>query len=170
MRNKLTFALLVASIFVLGIWCGGQVFNELMTVPKWSASPPDSLKAYDGLPSKGGINFFMIFGPLLLIVPIAASIVAWKGARKARIWLATTAIIALGLAIVLNIYLAPLVQSMFAHSIAGDLPASEIIAGVNEWKLGNRIRLIAELIGFVFSIIVLHVWSVEKASTNELAI
>lgn len=27
-------------------------------------------------------------------------------------------------------YLAPLVQSMFRHSIAGDLPATEIVAGV----------------------------------------
>jgi hypothetical protein len=170
MRNKLAFALLIASILVWGIWCGGQIFNELMTVPKWSASPPESLKTYDALPSKGGINFFMIFGPLLLIVSIAAAIVAWKGARKARFWLAITAITALGLAIALNLYLAPLVQSMFAHSIVGDLPAGEIIAGVNEWKLGNRIRLIVELIGFVFSIIALNVWSVEKASTDERTI
>ena len=167
MRNKLAFTLLVASIFVWGIWCGGQVFNELMTVPKWSASPPESLKAYDALPSKGGINFFMVFGPLLLIVPIAATVVAWKGAQRARFWLATTAVMAIVLAVALNLYLAPLVQSMFAHSVASSLPASEIIADVNQWKLGNRIRLIIELIGFVFSIIALHVWSIEKASINE---
>lgn len=58
---------------------------------------------------------------------------------------------------------------MFAHSVAGDLPGSEIIAGVNQWKLGNRIRLIVELIGFVFSIIALRVWLVENASPNERA-
>jgi hypothetical protein len=167
MRHKLASLLLMASIFVWGIWCGGQVFNELMTVPIWSASLPESLKTYNALPSTGGINFFMVFGPLLLVVPIAATIVAWKGARKARFWLATTAIIAIGLAVALNFYLVPLVQSMFAHSVAGDLPASEIIAGVNQWKLGNRIRLIIELLGFVFSIIALHVWSIEKASINE---
>jgi hypothetical protein len=167
MRNKLASALLIASVFVWGIWCGGQVFNELMTVPIWSASPPESLKAYNALPSKGGINFFMVICPLLLIVPIVATIVAWKSARKAKFWLAITALIAVGLAVALNFYLAPLVQSMFAHSVAGDLPASEIIAGVNQWKLGNRIRLIVELIGFVFSIIALHVWSAENAPINE---
>ena len=143
------------------------MFNELMTVPIWSASPPESLKAYNALPSKGGINFFMVFGPLLLIVPIAATITVWKSARKAKFWLAITALIAIGLTVVLNFYLVPLVQSMFAHSVAGDLPASEIIAGVNQWKLRNRIRLIVELTGFVFSIIALRIWSVENAPINE---
>ena len=135
MRNKLASALLIASVFVWGIWCGGQVFNELMTVPIWSASPPESLKAYNALPSKGGINFFMVICPLLLIVPIVATIVAWKSARKAKFWLAITALIAVGLAVALNFYLAPLVQSMFAHSVAGDLPASEIITGVNTMEI-----------------------------------
>ncbi len=169
MRNKLASALLIASTFVWGIWCGGQLFNELMIVPIWSALPPESLKAYNTLPSKGGMNFFMIFGPLLLIVSIVATIAAWKSARKAKFWLAITAVIAIGLAVALNVYLVPLVGSMFAHSVAGDLSASEIIAGVNQWKLGNRIRLIVELTGFVFSIIALHVWSVENAPINERA-
>jgi hypothetical protein len=111
----------------------------------------------------------MIFGPLLLIVPIVATIVAWKSARKAKFWLAITALTAIGLAIALNLYLVPLVQSMFAHSVAGDLPPSEIIAGVNRWKLGNRIRLVVELTGFVFSIIALRIWSVENAPINERA-
>ncbi len=167
MRNKLASALLITSIFVWGIWCGGQVFNELMTVPKWSASPPESLKAYDALPSKGGLPFFPIFLPLVVILAIGAAIAAWKSARRARIWLALSAGTSLVLFISLVFYLAPLVQSMFRHSLAGDLPATEIVAGVEQWKLGNRVRLIAELFGFVFSIIALRVWSAENASPNE---
>jgi hypothetical protein len=167
MRNKLTSAILVASIFVWGIWCGGQVFNELMTVPKWSASPPESLKAYDALLSKGGLPFFPIFLPLVVILAIGAAIAAWKTARRSRIWLALSAGTSVVLFISLIFYLAPLVQSMFQHSIAGDLPATEIVSGVEQWKLGNRIRLIVELFGFVFSIIALRVWSAENASLDE---
>ena len=59
------------------------------------------------------------------------------------------------------------VQSMFQQSIAGDLPAAEIVAGIEQWKFGNRIRLIGELLGFIFSIIALRVWSAETASPNE---
>jgi hypothetical protein len=164
MRNKIASALLVASIFVLGIWCGGQVFNELMTVPKWSASPPESLKAYDALPSKGGLPFFPLFNPLFVVLAIGAAFAAWKSARRARFWLALSALTAVVVCISLIFYLAPLVQSMFQHSVAGDLPAADIIAGVEQWKLGNRVRLIVELFGFVFSIIALRVWSSETAS------
>lgn len=167
MRNKLAPVLLIASIFMWGIWCGGQVFNEMMTVPKWSASPPASLVAYDALPSKGGLPFFPIFNLLFVTLAIASAIAAWKTARRSRLWLALSAGTSVVLFISLVFYLAPLVQGMFQHSIAGDLPAADIVAGVEHWKLGNRIRLIVELFGFIFSIIALRVWSSENASPEQ---
>jgi len=169
MRNKLASTLLIASIFVWGIWCGGQVFNELMTVPKWSASPPESLKAYDTLPSKGGLPFFPLFNPLFALLAIGAAVAAWKSARRAKIWLALSAGISVVVSAALIFYLAPLVQGMFQHSIAGDLAAADIAAGVERWKLGNQVRLIVELFGFIFSIIALRVWSAENASRDERA-
>ena len=167
MRNKAASVLLVASIFIWGIWCGGQVFNELMTVPKWSAAPPESLKAYDALPSKGGFPFFPLFDPLFVVLAIGAAILAWKSARRSRKWLALTAGTALVIFISLIFYLVPLVSGMFAHSIAGDLPAADIVAGVEQWKTGNRIRLIVELAGFIFSIIALRVWSAKNAAVQN---
>jgi hypothetical protein len=168
MRHKLASTLLIASIVVWGIWCGGQVFNEFMTVPKWSASPPESLKAYDALPSIGGLPFFPLFNPLFVLLAISAAIAAWKSARRSRKWVVLSAATAIIVCVSLIVYLAPLVQSMFQHSIAGDLPNAEIVAGVEQWKFGNRVRLIVELIGFVCSIIALRVWSAETAS-NERA-
>jgi hypothetical protein len=165
MRNKLASTLLIASIFFWGIWCGGQVFNEMMTVPKWSASPPESLKAYEALPSIGGLPFFPLFNPLFVILAIGAAIAAWKSARRSRKWIVLSAVTAVIVCVSLIVYLAPLVQSMFQHSIAGDLPNADIVAGVEQWKIGNRIRLIVELIGFVFSIIALQVWSSENPPT-----
>jgi hypothetical protein len=101
---------------------------------------------------------------------VGAAIAAWKSARRARIWLALSAGASLVLFVALVFYLAPLVGSMFQHSIAGDLPAADIIAGVERWKFGNRVRLTVELFGFVFSIIALRVWSAENASTNQRAV
>jgi len=66
-------------------------------------------------------------------------------------------------------YLTPLVGSMFRHSVAGDLPVSEIVAGVERWKLGDRIGLLVELFGFACSVIALRVWSGEAPSPNERA-
>lgn len=164
MRHKLASVLLVASVIVWGVWCGGQVFNELMTVPKWSASPPESLKAYWDMPSAGGMNFFALFNPLFVVLAIAAAALAWKYARRSRKWLVLSVLIALVVFASLIFYLAPLVGSMFRHSVAGDLPAQEIAAGVERWKLGNRIRLAVELFGFACSVIALRVWSAEAGA------
>jgi hypothetical protein len=169
MRHKLASGLLIASVFAWGIWCGGQVFNELMTVPIWSASPPESLKFYRELPKKGGVPFFPIFHPLFVVLAIGATLAAWKPARQARKWLALSALIAVAVTIFLMFYLTPLVGSMFRHSVAGDLPASEIVAGIERWKLGGRICLLVELFGFACSVIALRVWSAEAASFNERA-
>ena len=167
MRRKLASGLLISSVVAWGLWCGGQVFNELMVVPKCGAAPPESLKAYRGLPSKGGAPFFQIFGPLFVLLAVGSTLAAWKSARRARIWLALSALIAAALFVSLVFYLAPLVGSMFSHSVAGDLPASEIAAGVERWKLGNRVRLVVELFGLVCSVIALRVWSAEAASLNK---
>ncbi len=154
---------MIASVAAWGVWFGGQLFNELMTVPKWSYSPPGSLKAYDALPSVDGLPFFPIFMPLFVILAIGAAIAAWRSARRSRVWLALSAGISIVLFLSLAFYLAPLVQGMFQHSIAGDMSAADIAAGVDHWKLGNRIRLVVELFGFIFSIIALRVWSAETA-------
>lgn len=164
MRHKLAAALLIASVIVWGIWCGGQVFNELMIVPKWSASPPASLKAYAELPSRGGAPFFPLFNPLFVVLAVGAAVAAWKSAQRSRKWLALSALIALALLVSLVFYLAPLVGDMFRHSVAGDLPAAEIAAGVEHWKFGNRIRLVVELFGFACAVVGLRVWSAETAS------
>jgi len=156
-------------VIVWGIWCGGQVFNELMTVPIWSAAPPQSLKVYSELPSKGGAPFFPLFNPLFVVLAIGSALTAWKSAQRSRKWLALSALIAIALFISLVFYLVPLIASMFRHSVAGDLSASEIVAGVEQWKLGNRIRLIVELFGFACSVLALRVWSAEAASLNERA-
>ena len=169
MRHKLAFGLLIASVFAWGIWCGGRVSNELMTVPIWSASPPESLKAYRELPRKGSVPFFLIVHPLFVALAIGATLAAWKSARQARKWLALSALIAVAVTIFLMFYLTPLSGSMFRHSVAGDLPASEIVSGVERWKLGNRICLPVELFGFACSVIALRLWSTEAASLNERA-
>lgn len=169
MRHKLASGLLIASVFAWGIWCGGRVSNELMTVPIWSASPPESLKVYRELPRKGGAPFFLIFHPLYVALAIGATLVAWKSARRARKWLALSALIVVAVTIFLMFYLTPLVGSMFRHSVAGDLPAPEIVAGVERWKLGNRIGLLVDLFGFACSVIALRVWAGEATSLNERA-
>jgi len=167
MRNKLASVFLIASTVVWGIWCGGQIFNELMVIPLWSSSPPETIKLYNEIPRKGGAPFFVLFNPLFVVLAIASAILAWKRARRSRKWLALSATLALVVFAMLMLYLVPLVGNTQARAMAGDLPAAEIIARIDAWKFGNRIRLFVELCGFMFSIIALRVWSAESQTTGE---
>jgi len=167
MRKQIAAFLLTTSIMAWGIWCGGQIFNELMVIPKWSASPPETIKAYNEIPRKGGAPFFVIFNPLFVLLAIGSALFAWKWARRSRKWLALSVITALAVFASLMLYLVPLVSSTQAHAMVGDLSADEIVARVEQWKFGNRIRLFIELCGFVFVIIALRVWSAESEKMED---
>ena len=118
---------------------------------------------------QGRLAVFPLFKALFALLAIGGLVAAWKSARRSRVWLVLSAGTSVVVSAALIFCLAPLVQGMFQRSIAGDLPVADIAAGVEQWQLGNRIRLIVELFGFIFSIIALRVWSAENASPYERA-
>ena len=166
MRKQIASFLLIAAVVVWGIWCGGQYFNEARVIPKWLSNPPESVVAYNAIPTMGGLPFFFPFNPLFFLLSLAAAIAAWKWARRSRKWLVLSVVIGFGVSLVLILYLAPLIGSI--NRDAGNIPAAEIVARADAWKFGNRIRLIIEIIGFVCSVIALRVWSAEASETVEI--
>jgi hypothetical protein len=162
MRKQIASFLLTASVATWGIWCGGQYFNEARVIPKMLSNPPESVAAYNAIPTEGGLPFFFPLNPLIFLISLAAALMAWKWARRSRKWLVLTTVIGFGVCLVLILYLAPLIGSISGD--AGSAPAAEIIARAEAWKFGNRIRLFVEFIGFVLSILALRVWSVESAN------
>ena len=160
MRKQIASFLLIAAVVVWGIWCGGQYFNEARVTPKWLSTPPDSIVAYNAIPSEGGLPFFFPLNPLIFLVSLLALIAGWKWARRSRKWLVATTVIGFGVCLALILYLAPLIGSI--GDDVGKISNAELAARVDAWKFGNRIRLIVEMFGFVCSIIALHVWSAES--------
>lgn len=166
MRKQIASFLLIASVVIWGIWCGGQYFNEARVIPKMLSNPPESVVAYNTIPTEGGLPFFFPLNPLIFLISLAAALMAWKWARRSRKWLVLTTVIGFGVCLVLILYLAPLIGSISVD--AGSAPAAEIIARAEAWKFGNRIRLFVEFIGFVLSILALRVWSVESANGSTI--
>ncbi len=166
MRKRFASFLLIAAVVVWGIWCGGQYFNEARVIPKWLSTPPDSVVAYNAIPTDGGLPFFFPLNPLFFLLSLAAAIAAWRWARRSRKWLVLSTVIGFGVSLVLILHLAPLIGSIARD--AGNVPAAEIIARADAWKFGNRIRLIAEMLGFVCSVMALRVWSAEAVETGEI--
>jgi len=159
-RLRIAGTLLTISCVLWGTWFGGQFFNEARVIPRWLSSPPDSMRAYDAIPAEGGFPFFLL-NPFFFLFAAAAAAAAWKWAERSRKWLLLSALTAFAVCLSLILYLAPLIVGMSRHAVAGDLPAAEIAAGVETWKLGNRIRLAFELFGFACSVTALRVWAAE---------
>lgn len=141
-----------------GTWFGGQLFNEALVIPKSLSSPPQSMKAYDAIPVRGGFPFFMI-NPFFSLFSLLATVVGWKLAVKSRTWLLLTTLVGLIVSLVLIFYLAPLIHATYEHAVQGNVPANQILSDATEWMMGNRIRLAVEFFGFLFSIIALHAWT-----------
>lgn len=166
MRKQIASFLLMASVAIWGMWFGGQYFNEARVIPKLLSNPPESVIAYNAIPTTGGLPFFFPLNPLIFLVSLVAAIAAWKWAQKSRKWLSLITVIGFGICLALIFYLAPLIGSISRD--AGTVPAAEIIERADAWKFGNRIRLIIEFVGFVFSIIALRVWSAEATNGDEI--
>jgi len=64
--------------------------------------------------------------------------------------------------LVLIFYLAPLIHVTNEYAIQGSIPTKQILANTKEWMVGNRIRLVLEFCGFLFSIIALQTWAKES--------
>ncbi|MEJ7611282.1 MAG: hypothetical protein WKF88_08910 [Ferruginibacter sp.] len=158
MRKRITTFLLILSVVLWGTWFGGQLFNEALVIPKWLSSPPQSMKAYDAIPVRGGFFFFLI-NPFFTLFSLLAIVSGWKLAVKSRAWLLLTTLIGIIVSLALIFYLAPLIHATNEHALQGDIPANQIISDAKEWMLGNRIRLALEFFGFLFSIIALHTWT-----------
>ena len=158
MRKKLTTFFLTISVLLWGTWFGGQLFNEAMVIPKWLSTPPGSMRAYDAIPTKGGFFFFMI-NPLFTLFSLLATLTGWKRSVKSRKWLIATTLLGFFVSIVVIFYLAPLIHSINDHAIKGDFPDNQIALDVQKWIFGNRMRIVVDFFGFLFSIIALRTWT-----------
>ena len=75
MRNRILTFCLWLSVLALTTWVGGTVYQMMVIVPLWSASPPESVLAFfQGTAYNQTI--FRFFGPpfiLVMSVPISES-------------------------------------------------------------------------------------------------
>ncbi len=166
MRKQLAHFFLMASVLIWGTWFGGQFFNWCMIIPKRLSNPPESINAFDIIPTEGDFPFFML-NPFFFLISLTAMLIAWKWAKDSRKWLVLTTFLSFSISIVLIFYLAPLIHSTDYKVNEESLPAQEIIRRVAEWKTGNAIRLLFDFFGFLFSVLALRTWTAEAAAATS---
>ena len=99
-RNAITRILLWLSVLLMSIWFGGTIFSALVVVPMWSASPPESVRAFfTGTDFNHTISNF--FGPPWIVVrglPVLLLLISgWNLRTHRKYFLLMTACLAFSL-------------------------------------------------------------------------
>jgi hypothetical protein len=139
------------SVVALTTWVGGTLYQMLVIVPLWSASPPESVRAFfQG--TEWNRTIFNFFGPPFIAVrnvPIVAALIAgWHLPQHRRALLIATGCFTVFGAIFTIAYVYPINAVLFERA-GGSQSADEIRALVDEWVFRDRVRFLVGLVGFV---------------------
>ena len=88
-RERITRILLWISVLAWGILLGGKLFDHVVLVGAWSASPPESLKLLpygSSYPVDTG-EYFFPSSVALLVCSFGVLITGWKTPLTYRVWL-----------------------------------------------------------------------------------
>ena len=142
--------LLWYNVLSLGVWVGGTVYQMLVIVPLWSASPPESVRAFfNG--TRYMVTIYHFFGPVTQVarfVPLLAlAAVGWRYPSH-RTWLAIAAGTMLVGLIITRAYVWGINDVLFAKA-GGDLPADAIRDMARRWILVDRVRFAIMTSGYL---------------------
>ncbi|WP_336963294.1 transposase [Chryseobacterium contaminans] len=129
---------------------GAQIFETLVLVPKWTASPPKSLKILSDGHGMSLKTFWILFHSIHEIVFIMAIIFCWK-IDPVRNWLILLFVIHLLVRIWTLSYFAPNIID-FQRMADQQFVTEAVAARISRWQLLNYIRVavfIAVSIGFI---------------------
>lgn len=149
-RNRILIVCLWLSVLALSTWVGGTLYQMLVIVPMWSASPPDSVTAF----FRGtdyNRTIFNFFGPPFIVMrnlPIIAALVAeWHLPRQRRSLLIAIVCFSLFGAIFTIFYIYPINEVLFQQA-GGNLSANEVRELASKWIFSDRVRFVIGLVGF----------------------
>lgn len=149
-RDRITQLLLWLAVLGLSIWVGGTLYQMLVIVPMWSASPPESVRTFF-LGTRYNETIWNFFGPRFMaarLVPLLGALLVGWHRRQLRKWLLVAALcMAVGVVFTLA-YVYPINEVLFAQA-GGHHNAGEIQAMVRQWIWADRLRFAVGMIAFL---------------------
>jgi hypothetical protein len=149
-RDQALNVLLWYAIFAWGTWLGGTLYQMVVVVPMWSASPPESVRAFfQG--TEYNRTIFHFFGPPFMaarVIPmIIALALAWH-LPEHRMALGVAVVCLAATVIFTFAYVYPINAVLFEQA-GGEHSATEIAEMVREWIWADRIRFCVGIVAFV---------------------
>jgi hypothetical protein len=150
LRNRTLNGLLWYSVFAWGSWFGGTLYQMLVIVPIWSASPPESVYSFF-LGTDYNRTIFNFFGPPFMVARVApvfvALALAWR-LPKHRTALGIAVLCLVATIVFTFTYVYPINAVLFAQA-GVDLSNAEIAELVRNWIWADRLRFCVGVIAFV---------------------
>lgn len=149
-RDRILLVSLWLSVVALTTWVGGTLYQMLVIVPLWSASPPESVRAFFQ-ETEWNRTIFNFFGPPFIVarnVPLLAALIAGWHLPQHRRALLIAVICFTGFGAIFTVaYVYPINAVLFDQA-GGTQGGDEIRALANRWILFDRVRFIIGLVGF----------------------
>ncbi|HEX6127235.1 MAG TPA: DUF1772 domain-containing protein [Pyrinomonadaceae bacterium] len=150
MRAKLFSLFLWLAIIAAATWFGGTLYQMLVIVPMWAASPPESVREFF-TQTRYNETIWNFFGPPFMIarsLPLVLAIIFGWHLRPQRTWLLIAVLVkAFGIAFTL-FYIYPINEVLFLNA-GGNHSPEEVRQLVDKWVLSDRIRFVVGTIGFI---------------------
>ena len=149
-RTRITQTLLWLAVIGLSIWVGGTLYQMLVIVPLWNASPPESIR-YFFLGTRYNQTIWNFFGPPWMVarmVPLVGALLFGWHLSSHRKWLLVT-VICMAFGVVFTLfYIYPINNVLFLQA-GGNHGAEEIRAMARQWIIADRVRFGVGCVGFL---------------------
>lgn len=157
MTKQFSIAQILLWLFViaLGIELGAGLYETLVVMPLWAATPPDSVLAYyhhnaanPQFTLNAGGRFWMFATPLVGLTAIAALLSGLKTSPEHRKWRVAGTILALIVVISTFAWFVPNIIKLFSEAITR-MSADELASLTNWWVRLNWVRAVVYAAGWL---------------------
>lgn len=156
-QARMTRGLLWVSVIAWGVLLGGKLFDHVVLVGAWSASPPESLSLLpygERFPVDTG-DYFFPSSVALLVCSLGLFISGWRTPRGYRLSLFLPPLMLLVILVFTIRWFWPANAALW-HVAQGAPDAmqdpSEIAGMVRQWVAFDRVRIVAGLVAFLLCI------------------
>lgn len=149
-RNQILVIFTWLSVIALSTWIGGTLYQMLVIVPMWSASPPESVRSFFQGTDYNRL-IFRFFGPPFMVartLPVVAALfVGWHLPRHRSALLLAAGCLAFVVVFTLA-YIYPINAVLFEQA-GGSHRAEEIRAMADRWIFADRLRFAVGVVAFL---------------------
>lgn len=141
LRRRLGGALLTIATCTAAMVLGANVYQTIVEVPNWAASPPSSVAAFRPCFAESHPGyFFQVLVPTTILALVVSTILGWRGLAIRDRWLLAALAGLVAAEVFTAVYFFPRNEILFFGPLGGASP--ELVAETaSEWENAHYLRM-----------------------------